>query len=511
MSETLTDTSLSLRAENQASMPDLRCVDFGLVPEPYRGWLLQRPDILAGQYSFIPNRADLRRNPQAEVKAEMAYFNWMQRTFPQYMALLDRILMDPQSVEEEAGVAGVVRIGRRDISPMNCECRVAVVIPAKDEEITIYNTLEGYVIQLDRSNASIAPETFEVNVLVNTAGKEPHDRTFDEVARFKHAHPQLRVNVLEVKFEKRWGRVGMARKLVTDLVLKRALQRQSFYREPLYIEQEDADLVWVDPRQVATIIDSFDQHPELDVLIGYQEKYLRLMANVEFIFMSRRVWDLMTAQAFSYLKKSRFLPETCDFNWTRPFTYGTNTAITAEIYSLIGGYDWNGIVGEDLDIGKRVSLLRGRIRDNRYHWELATLGLMRTRINSSPRRYLWALINDCGCPYSKANFQNGDLRKVTLEEMVQAIPERYLRLTEDNKRFYEKELWFLYESLRKIIPDRDLAEFIMRRSLLCIGFKHRDFEVEGDQVCIRNAANFSDAMEQYRRIKGVPIDRDQRL
>jgi len=499
-----------LRLQDEPIMVDPRQADFSLVPQPYREWLLQRPDFLDGRYAYNPAKVTSGRSAQDEVAAATSYFGWMHREFPQYMTLVSKIMVQPVSVEEENGAVGIVKIRKRNISPMTSECRVAVVIPAKDEEREIYTTLEGYARQVDVAGKTLLPDLFEIDVLVNTCEGESFDRTFDEVMRFRRAFPHLHVNALEVKFEKSWARIGMARKIASDLVLHRSLQRRIFYRKPLFIDQEDADLVWVDPKQLITVIDTFNQHPELDTLTGYQEKYLRYIANVEFIFISRRFWDLMTAQAFSYLQKGRVPVEKRDFHWSRPFTYGVNTAITAEVYSLIGGYDWDAIVGEDLDMGKRVSLLRGKIVDGRFQPELRTLGAMRTRTNSNPRRYLWTLIKDCGNPYTDGNFQNGDLRKVSIGEMLKAVPERYLRLTDENKRFYEKELWFLYESLRKIMPDRQLAELIVRRTLVLMGFKSKDIEVEGNQIHILNTANFSQAMERYRRIKGVPIDEAER-
>lgn len=479
-------------------------LNYSLVPQPYRAWLIQQPDILRGDCAYRPERLT-ERSPEKEVEATQSYFRWIDRQFPEYINLIYYIIQNPPSVTREGEIAGVTMIGRRTLSPMEPECRVAVVIPAKDEKDTIYHTLESYCQQQTKEGKLLDPRLYELDILVNTRDGEDFDGTYDEIMRFKKNHPNIRVNALEVQVATRWGRIGFVRKLITDIVLARSLQRNDFYRQPLYLQSDDADLVWVDPRQIITVIDTFDRYSHLDALVGYQEKYLRYIANFEFIFLSRRVWDLMTAQANHYLLTGKIPPEKRDFHWSRPFTYGTNTAITAEVYALIGGYDWNAVVGEDLDLGKRISLLRGKAVNGTFTPVVSTIGLMKTRTNSSPRRYLWSLIKKTGNPYSKDNFQNGPVRTISMDEMTKIIPTRYLRLTDDNKRFYEKELWFLYESLRKIVPDPKLAKLIMRRSLVLIGFKPKDIEVTDSEVHILKVDNFSQAMEDYRQRKGIKV------
>lgn len=481
-------------------------INYSLVPKPYREWLKGRPDILEGKYSYDPERVSFRAVPR-EICAIYSYLHKMKEDYPEYGELMERILKNPFSSEREEGVAGVTIIGRRTLSPMDDACRVAVIIPAKDEEDSIYPTLESYSNQQTKTDESLDPRLYELNILVNTSNGEEFDRTYDNILCFKRDHPNVRVNALEVQFSERWACVGMARKLISDLVLMRALERGS-YRNPLYLQSDDADLIWVDPRQIWTVIDTFDNQQHLDVLIGYQEKFLRYIANIDFVFLSRRFWDLMTAQAFHYLLKGKISPEKRDFHWSRPFTYGTNTAITAEAFALIGGYDWDAKVAEDLDLGKRLSLLRGKVIDGVFTPELRTLGLMRTRTNSSPRRYLECLITDIGNPYSEANFQRREVRQVPLDEMTRRIPTKYRRLTEATKGIYEKELWFLYETTRKIIPDPNLAKLIVRRTLVLMGFCPQDFEVTDTEIHILNVDNFARALEEYRSQKGIGIPND---
>ncbi len=479
-------------------------LDYSLVPQPYRGWLMQRPDVLRGNYAYNPER-QTDRSPQREITANQAYFEWMGKQFPEYGELIERVIQNPVSLTREGGVAGAKMIGRRSLSPMECKCRVAVVIPAKDEEKSVYQTLESYSQQQTVDGKPLDSHLYELDILVNTREGEEFDGTYDEIMRFKRDNPNIHVNALEIKFDESWAKVGMARKLMSDIALARSLQRNVFYRTPLYLQADDADLVWVDPQQIRTVIDTFDQQPHLDTLTGYQEKFLRYISNIEFIFLSRRFWDLMTTQANHYLHQGRIPPKNRDFHWSRPFTYGTNTAITAEAYALIGGYDWDSAVGEDLDLGKRVSLLRGREINGVFTPELATIGTSRTRSNSSPRRYLWSLIKETGNPYSEGNFQNGEVRKLSMDDMARAVPPQYLKLTEDSKRNYEKELWFLYESTRRIIPDKALAKLITKRSLVFMGFCPEDVEVTDNEVYILNVNNFSRAMEDYRQRKGIKI------
>lgn len=52
--------------------------------------------------------------------------------------------------------------------------------------------------------------------------------------------------------------IGFVRKLLTDAVLQRSLDRNN-QSQPLYIESEDADLIEVDKRTVFNLISKLDK------------------------------------------------------------------------------------------------------------------------------------------------------------------------------------------------------------------------------------------------------------
>lgn len=478
--------------EGRIPKPDLR-----LVPQPYASWVDSRTDIMRGDRVF--EKRDRRKISDEEAAIEQ-YFSWMRRDYKDYMKFIQHIFDNPHNDSPEQGIAGIAQLGRRSINPMDPECRLAVIIPAKHEERNIYKTLSSYADQVDKNGNPFNPKLWEINIIVNTKDADRPDKTYEEIIRFKNDYPHIKINALEITVEKSWARVGFMRKAITDISLFRSNARVQ-RTGPLYIESDDADLIWVDRHLADTVISTFDLHPELDSLTGYQEKDLRAIAEVEHVFLSRRFWDIMTAQAFKYLAEGKIPAETRDFEWSRPFTYGVNTAHTAEAHALIGGYDWDGIVGEDLDIGKRISLLRGKIENGQFVPELRSLGLMRTRTNSSPRRYLWGLYKNIGYIYSKDNFAKEDMRTLDQTEMINSMPQVYRRITEENKRFYEKELWFLYENLRKMVPNQRAAKRIAGRTMILLGFKHTDFEVTDDGIGIISSRNFSEAMAEYRKRK----------
>lgn len=482
-------------------MKQERAVNLRYIPEPYKSWTASQRDIVSCLYSHERNS----RNVNQEITHIKKYIERTETAFPQYKSLLAKILSRPRAVETTKGEAGVIQLGRSFLGPMSSECRLSVLIPAKEEELTIYDTLASYAQQKDKNGNPLDTRLWEINVLVNMKEGEKFDLTYDEIMRFKQDFPHTRVNAVEVQFEKSWAKVGMARKLISDIILKRTLARGKDYKKPLYLQSDDADLIWVDPKLARTVIETLDTKNNLDAVVGYQEKFLRLIANVEFVFLSRRFWDIMTTQVFSHLLKGTVSPEQRDFHWSRPFTYGTNTAFTAEALALIGGYNWDGVIGEDLDIGKRISLLRGRNVNGTLIPNIDSVGLVKTRSNSSPRRYIWELAKTRGNAYSESNFQNGELRKVPLDQMIALVPERYRRLNESTKRYFEKELWFLYESLRQMMPNSELAKKIAHRTLMLIGFKSQDIEITNDEIHILNTENFSRALEEYRKRKGITV------
>ena len=83
----------------------------------------------------------------------------------------------------------------------------------------------------------------------------------------------------------------------------------------------------------------------------------------DIFFLIRRAWDFGEI----LLQNKKYRPdvnEKANFEWNRIITGGWNTAYSAQVYAEIGGYDPTMRQGEDMYIGKQISILRGNIGAN---------------------------------------------------------------------------------------------------------------------------------------------------
>jgi hypothetical protein len=286
------------------------------------------------------------------------------------------------------------------LPPMGPDCRLVVLVPARTEAANIHRLLDRYRDQRDLSGAPLPAGLFEVMVLVNRYDDEADDGTAAAVERENCD----RLTVLAAEYTHPAGErapVTMARKLLTDVALWRAAQRPT-YRAPLYLASEDADVWWLDPRQVALIIRTLDTDPGLDGVRGQVDHCPWIMANHPLLVLARRSWNFTE----SLLARRSLRPDrnpAYDFNWNRLNTNGWNTAFTAEVYAKIGGYTRHRRLDEDMDIGEKISCLRAYQRRGVPVPQTQTMGWLPTRSEGSPRRWLhWAVTGVE--PYRDDNF-----------------------------------------------------------------------------------------------------------
>lgn len=391
--------------------------------------------------------------------------------------------------------------------PMDEKCRVSVNIPAYREEAIIYNMLEEYTKQVDADGKKLNPSVYEINVLVNMEEGDTPDRTVEEVKRFSADHPEFKINVANIVFPKGKGGVGAARKALTDAVLQRSTNRL-VQSGPLYIESEDADHTKVDRKTVVNLIEKFDNNPQIDALRGVQDRTPEIMMQNDLFFLSRRAWDFGEIE----MRRQKYRPEssdTADFTWNRVITGGWNTAYTAESYALINGYDPDMKMGEDMYIGQAISVLRGSTEaDGKFKLNTSTIKTVKSRTDSSPRRFLMSFIAGKG-PYD--DFGNTDkekeLRAKKMEDLlVEAAP--YAELNEANKPRLEQELRVLGNFMMERTPDEAAFRKSFGRVLFFLGFKKGDFDLsitkDADgknhvEIKVNKIDNVKAALEDYKK------------
>ncbi|MDT7859206.1 MAG: hypothetical protein RQ930_04185 [Candidatus Aenigmarchaeota archaeon] len=304
--------------------------------------------------------------------------------------------------EDKRSYRGLIEYLSSKIPPMKKENRVSVLIPARLEGGNIYRTLEEYTKQQDLQNNPLDPNLYEIVIFVNRKKGEARDNTLSEIERFKKNNPQYNIHeynihVFELVLPEDLARVGFCRRVLTDVVLYRAVQREE-KDGLLYLITEDADLEKVDPQIVAKTIERFEKYPHLDALRGIQLRNPETLSRCPFLWLERYVSDvteLLSTHQRGFPDNWYYYGGWPDpFSWGRIITGGWATSFKASTLAEIGGYDPKLKVGEDLFIGNAISILRSKENDDQGNPRpnLDTIKTMSVRHVSSPRRFLSILM-----------------------------------------------------------------------------------------------------------------------
>lgn len=122
------------------------------------------------------------------------------------------------------------------LPPLGGHCELTVVIPAKNEEKGIARTLAAFARQVDERGERLAPERFDIIVLVNNC----NDRTAEASRAWARRHPLPRVHVHEVWLARPRAHVGEARRLAFDIAVQRFMTAR---RERGIVATTDADTI----------------------------------------------------------------------------------------------------------------------------------------------------------------------------------------------------------------------------------------------------------------------------
>lgn len=384
------------------------------------------------------------------------------------------------------------------LGAMSNNCRVSVNIPAWMEADSLDRLLSQYIDQTDNKGEALEQSLFEINILVNRKKGTPEDNSVKVIESFieKYAkrHNGVRpvVHYANVEMEPEEANIGFVRKLLTDAVLQRSLDRNN-QSQPLYIESEDADLIEVDKRTVFNLISKLDKNPHLDAVHGIEGRMPSIIKDNALLLMRRNAWEVFLFNA----RQKRFR-DPRNPNWNsfsnRVITGGWNSGYSAEAYAMIGGYE-PARAGEDISIGERISMMRG---DGDYP-NLETIGSVPTRTESSPRRFIDEIANKKSAYEDFGDDSNEEaIRGVSLSDAMKRIDE-YADITEDNKPNFENEAQMYYDWARGSTPTLGDARDVARRIMRSVGYEEGDYVFEGDKIRIINWDNVKSNIKAYRR------------
>ncbi len=370
------------------------------------------------------------------------------------------------------------------LPPMLAECRVAIQIPIYNEEMNIYHTLKEWASQLSLEGELFEPSLYEINVLNNGPRGYKRDNTLAEVERFQQDFPYIHMNVLDIEFLIETGNVGMARKLLTDIILQRSLNRPN-QTGPLYLESGDADIFEIDKQTLVKRIQRLDSKPYLDAVAGQLDFCPKILMQNDYLFFFLRAKKIAKVLLRDYTLHPDRNNDFSFYNLALPSAL--NTTFTAEAYALMGGY-LPVKQNEGSGMRRKISIMRGTADDQgRVIPNTYTVEKISTRMQTSPRRHIHALAKETKPYLDFADMQKtSEIRELNPYEMVSTLP--YERLSQENIAVFEKILTKQWRFFARTVKNPANRLRVFRRLMLFLGFgRYQISENEDGSSTVRNS------------------------
>ena len=391
------------------------------------------------------------------------------------------------------------------LPPMEEVCRLVVQVPARFEAKYLKRFLRLFLAQRNYDWQPLPPESYEVLVVNNYLAGEQPDESEEVVACVKKelGNRARNIHIVSVEFEpeERYP-LTLSRRYAADITVCRLLARR-IYEHPVYFALEDADLVWLDPRQIALQVQALDAAPSLDAVRGQQDRCPWILCENDLLLLLRRSWNFTEA----YLARKSLRPERnpgYDFNWNRIVTSGWNTVVTAESFARINGYTPHRRMGEDVDLGERISCIRGRFLATGFLPQMGSIARLSTRSEGSPRRWLLRVANRVE-PYERTNqYQNffspeilARLRHCSYTDLLEQAGAT-AKIGANNLDLFEEVLSKDFQFTLRVRKLRQRAEEQFRFVMTMLGFKRGDWHFDDDRIGILRTDGISEVLEHYR-------------
>jgi hypothetical protein len=303
-----------------------------------------------------------------------------------------------------------------------------VFLIAGNEESMIERCLAA--IRADLVYSRVADRS-EIVLVIQNLANEPVDDTRGRAHRWARVHgAPVGVRILDVRWPPGCRNfLALGRKLAVDSTLVRFIGTHRG-RACCYFITEDADLEWIERGRAAAVIRLLDRHPGIDYVRGWHQRSLDLVRYLPY-FVERLTWRAAEHE----LSRPRWWPDAgghYNFHWNRVVTAGWNVAFTAEAYALAGGYTSSVELFEDMDLGQRISIVRGRVTADGVVPSAGSGRWLPFEACSDGRRGLLASVRGAhiyGDGPSLASFvaASAESRGLTLDrayELIRRIPER---------------------------------------------------------------------------------------
>lgn len=412
------------------------------------------------------------------------------------------------SCQGDAWLAAVAA-AENSMPPMSPRTRCVVLVPSRYEEQRIVGFLEALAKETV-GLCAVEPASIDLMVLENWHEGETRDGTADVVRDWLRLRkPAFRVHLLTHE----WARddtcpVAKARRLLADIALYRAYRR-GIYVKPLYLLTEDADTQRTQARRTEVFIDYLDKNPSVDAICGVEERDRAALAKNDLLLLDRRSW-FFSETLLSAKSLGPSVRLDADFHWNRVVTPGANICFSAETYALIRGYSTDVCIFEDMDIGQRVSVLRGKWSDGRFVPNVATVRRLPLREESSAARAILALSRGAADPYDGGidgcSFYDKAVEQTVRNQSPESLLEslrQYAHISEGNKHRFDEVLSMHYREVVRILRDGALGRRVFTRVLWLLGFAPGDYVIQDAQVVLLRVDGFRSLARSFaERING---------
>ncbi len=204
--------------------------------------------------------------------------------------------------------------------PASPNLLISVIVPAKNEEENIWQTLHALFHQTYPDGSRLSPTSYEIIVLANNC----HDQTAVLARRFGNRNPDFNLHVAEMTLPPAQAHIGYVRRILMD----EAYQRLTNINKPRgIIASTDGDTM-VDTHWVYHIIQSIAKGADAvggRILTQPEQSFDRLyhLQDVTYRYLIARLEDLL------------------DYNmhdpWPRHFQhFGPSLAVTCTMYDRVG-------------------------------------------------------------------------------------------------------------------------------------------------------------------------------
>lgn len=200
------------------------------------------------------------------------------------------------------------------------DLKVCVIVPAKNEEFSIIDTLEALRVQFNNNEIRLDHCNYEVLLLANNC----EDGTFEKATAYSLKHPEFNLHVTAVRLPSKKANIGYVRRLLMDEAFTR-LSANGLQNG--IIASTDGDTM-VDKYWVSNITDEIASGSDA---VGGRILTNTVNHNARLYYLRDVTYRILLAKAASFIDPEKNNPWPCHHQY-----FGASLAVTCSMYNSCG-------------------------------------------------------------------------------------------------------------------------------------------------------------------------------